>query len=1145
MIHMTMRNKIILWGLGSFFVLFLAFLLLVPTLIDSSALKRKIQTAVRQKNIGQLDYGNAYLAFLPLPHLTIRKLSLTTPDRGVGKVATLKIYPELIPLLYGQLRLSKISLDAPEIKAILPEEPVESEVPGKNHTRLNMPDSLAAIIAPLATYTSNLKVTIDQGSIDLTVGVQQKVSIRDFGLDTDLNLIGPRFFGAKLNITTPALTVNRAGKKVTIDCDKLKAILRMDGDKVIFSLVDLTLTQPALKLSGQLLADPKASGFSFDLTGQDLDVDAIRTAALDLGGDNETIKDIFAYVKGGRIPNISVRSKSKSLPDLGDLDNIVILGRMQNGDISIDDIGMQLAEVNGDVLILKGCLDASGAGARLGETIGHDGALKISLTDDKDTFYLDIMLNAQLDQVPAVLKKIIDDDEAFIQELSLIKNLKGTAKARLVLGESLDEINTKVKVSEMNFSADYQRVPFPIKISRGKLLFTENMVSTEGLDGRVGDSPFSRVSSHVQWQKGFSIDIPSGSLALDFDELYPWIASFDALKDDLADVKDVKGHLEFSSLKLKSPHDKSDQWQLIGTGEVREVAIDTTLLPEALHLFSGKIQLKPNQFSFQKLNARLLDADLDLSGSLSGSFLHPDSVEVSVNGESGEKATIFLQQKLHLPTSYAVHAPLQFTGTQVTWQQAADFSFKGDISFPKGVKIFTDFQYRPGDLTIKHLDIQDQDSQTTFKFDLQKNVVNLEFNGYLHDKTLDRIFVAEKLSNGWLKGDLQVSFVRGKLNQSIVQGELEGGGLLVPMTEGEALVIDELALTAKNNRIAVNHLSFTQQENRVDLKGGIGLTADGFVLDLDASAGALKWSASEKIPVKSSSTQLDKSKIFSWHYPVAGAIRLAAESFTWENYTWKPFYAEISRIKDGVNVEVSESQLCGIDSVGSLQITGNELALDFQLTAKDQDVAPRYACLTKDRIQMTGLFDLNAQIKARGRPEDLLHSVQGHFDFNARKGQITQDKKLSRILEVVNFTEIVKGKIPDLKSNGFNYETITVQGEIENDMMVFKKFFMDGKTLDLIGHGKLDLNLRIFDVELLAAPFKTVDSAIKHIPGVNYLMAGNLVSIPVSVKGDVADPKVSIMSASAVRSSLLDFAKRTIKSPIKLIESVIPGKKNE
>jgi hypothetical protein len=154
---------------------------------------------------------------------------------------------------------------------------------------------------------------------------------------------------------------------------------------------------------------------------------------------------------------------------------------------------------------------------------------------------------------------------------------------------------------------------------------------------------------------------------------------------------------------------------------------------------------------------------------------------------------------------------------------------------------------------------------------------------------------------------------------------------------------------------------------------------------------------------------------------------------------------------------------------------------------------------------------------------------------------ITQSKTLSRVLEVVNFTEIVKGKIPDLKSEGFSYETLSIQGELgsnqmTNNLITFNKIHMDGKTLNLLGQGTLDLASDRLNVELLAAPFKTVDTAIKHIPGVNYLMAGTLISIPIRIGGEGADPKVRVMKASDISSHFLDFAERTINSPVRLIQ---------
>lgn len=1145
---MTFVKKVLLWGLGLLFVLIISLIFLAPALIDSPTLKRKIQAVVSRNGIGQIDYDSVYLSLFPLPHIALQKLNFSDTDRFEFTVEILKIYPELLPLMSGRLRLSELYFDKPELKLDFSAKPVdekyEEKTEEKDYTLLNITDSIAAAIAPLTTYAPNLDMKIIQGQIELFEKGQQSLSIHGLYLTAGLDSMGSRTFEAKLDVTSSDFKVYVGEKMVVIDCDRLRTSLRMDGVKLICSLDDLTLAQPAVRMSGQLIVDPNGPELNLDLNGQGLDVDAIRPVALNLYGNSETVRDIFAYLQGGYIPKINVHFKGENLADFDDLENFIIKGMMQDGDISIADISMDLSEVNGEVKIVDGLLEATRVTARLGESFGRDGFLKAGLVEDNDTFYLDFMLKAQLEQLPDVLENIIDD-EAIIREVTQIQNLKGSGEARILLGDTFDEIKTTIEVSGFQFAADYQRVPFPIKILQGQLIFTDYGIKIKDLSGSVGNSFFSGVLLNIQWQKNLSIDIPSGSLTLDADELYPWLASFETLEGELADVKDVKGHLDLSTFSLILPNDLSEKWQMSAKGEARELVLNTKSLPENLYLSSGKFQITPKQLSFQKLKTRLMDADVNLTGTVSGDLRHPEQIDVTLNGVLGSKAVLFFQQKYSLPDAYFVHAPVKFTETQMTWQAATYFSFKGDIVFSNEVTVAADFKYRPGDLSINCLDIVDQTSNAAISFGINENIFNLKFNGQLHGQTLDRIFVSKKWSNSWLKGNLLAAFVKGKLSQSILKGQLKGGNLPIPLDMREPPVIDKFDFIAQKNRIFVKELSVAYQGNQAHLKGNVDMTRDGFIFDLDASAGDLKWNVPEKRPVRFSVKQKRKPEKPLWQYPFTGEIHLAADSFAWENYIFKPFHADISQIRDGVKVKVNKARLCGIDSKGILLINGNEVDMDFQLTAKDQDIDLSYTCLTDNSIQMTGSFDLSGQIKARGKPEDLFRSAQGKFDFIARKGRITKDKKLSRILEVINFTEIVKGKIPDLRTKGFKYETINVHGELVNEILVFKKFYMDGKTLDLVGQGTLDLNSKILEAELLAAPFKTVDTAIRYIPGMHYLKIGNLVSIPVSIKGDVADPEVDIMSTSAVQSSLKDFAERTIKAPIKFFKSVIPGKENE
>jgi len=68
------------------------------------------------------------------------------------------------------------------------------------------------------------------------------------------------------------------------------------------------------------------------------------------------------------------------------------------------------------------------------------------------------------------------------------------------------------------------------------------------------------------------------------------------------------------------------------------------------------------------------------------------------------------------------------------------------------------------------------------------------------------------------------------------------------------------------------------------------------------------------------------------------------------------------------------------------------------------------------------------------------------------------------------------------------------------------------------------------------APFKTVDALVRLIPPLSYVFGGNLIIVPVRVSGDLRDPKVTVLSPSAVGSELLAPMKRIINIPFKIID---------
>ena len=184
-------------------------------------------------------------------------------------------------------------------------------------------------------------------------------------------------------------------------------------------------------------------------------------------------------------------------------------------------------------------------------------------------------------------------------------------------------------------------------------------------------------------------------------------------------------------------------------------------------------------------------------------------------------------------------------------------------------------------------------------------------------------------------------------------------------------------------------------------------------------------------------------------------------------------------------------------------------------------------------------------MRAAGKGDDLTRDLRGKVDFISRNGRIYEGGFLARILDFLNITEVLFGKLPDMAKEGFGYNSITVKGSIQRGKMTLEEAVMDGSSLGLAAQGDLDLAKKQVDLVVLASPLRTVDRIIRYIPLVRSILGGTLVALPIKVSGDMADPKITYISPSAIGTRLLNIMEKIIKIPLKIVEPVIPGKTEE
>jgi uncharacterized protein YhdP len=131
-----------------------------------------------------------------------------------------------------------------------------------------------------------------------------------------------------------------------------------------------------------------------------------------------------------------------------------------------------------------------------------------------------------------------------------------------------------------------------------------------------------------------------------------------------------------------------------------------------------------------------------------------------------------------------------------------------------------------------------------------------------------------------------------------------------------------------------------------------------------------------------------------------------------------------------------------------------------------------------------------------------------------------------------------------MRKEGLQYLSLSIRGDIKDGNATITEYVLDGTTVDIVGQGRIDLVTRECDLQMLAAPFQTVNYVIGKIPLLRHILGGTLVEVPVKVSGTTADPKVSLLNPSEVGKNLVGIVERTFKLPVELIRPVLPGRKS-
>ena len=963
-------------------------------------------------------------------------------------------------------------------------------------------------------------------------------------VDSQVNLsLGFTFDGLKalkadLEGSLPRLAFKRENKETTIKGKSLKATLTMQKGKVALSLLELSLDYPKLSVSGNFTMDKTTPRFIAELAGREVDLHSGREVALALAGDDPTVQDIFDVLRGGNVPAVTFKTQGNSLGDLGVVENILIRGNLVDGKVHVPDVDLNLEEAKGDAIISQGTLNGENLEARVGNSWGREGKLKLGLGEDDDTFHLDIGVQADLAELPPIMKRLIED-KSFQEEMRQIEGLKGSAEGRLVLGETTKAVKARVDVSKLNLSAKYRRIPYPIRINGGHFFYDETRIGVKNLVGKMGKTSFSWVSANVSLNRDAYLEVKSGVFDVFLEEIYAWLVSIEGSPIRAEDIKTLQGDVHIESLSLKGPLLRPGKWQTKTSWKTRNAFVDFSLLPAPVKIskgnFEGRADFKNQKLSFKNVQVGMLDAAVTISGAINDYYKGLNNIDLSLDGVVGPKSNQWITSFLKTPPQLVLRTPFSISKGHLLWKKHAQTSFKADLVVPGGASVSTDIFYSPEEMRTKNL-IADEVSHASLAFRLKGRELDVRFNGNLKKETLNNLFVKSGFFYGWLEGDFRAFISLDHPIKSSAQGQLTGEDLMVPHEIKIPLEIDKISLNAKERHVEVEQATLVSGSHKMDLEGSLDFSPPGLIFNMDVTSNGISWADFEALLGEGGKeNELEQGKA-SWDLPLQGTVKLKSEYFNYENFTWFPFNADITFGQNEIDVNVIQANLCNVSTPGTLKITPQDVSLDFDFAATNQELNPTVLCTSGQQMDITGHFDLLGKVKAQGKEDRLLESLKGELEFTAKDGRIKRHVPLQRVFAFLNVTNSLKGQLPDLTEKEFVYDSMTSKTTIQDGKIIFEESVIDSPSMEIVSKGYVDYMKKKIDVTVLVAPFKTIDWVVKKIPLVRRILGGTLIAVPVKVTGDLADPKVLPMSASAVGSSLFGVMKRTVALPFELME---------
>jgi len=838
---------------------------------------------------------------------------------------------------------------------------------------------------------------------------------------------------------------------------------------------------PAMLLGVSFHRDNASHTSQLSFTGHNVSVPPLRAMAATFLKNSTIATTLFHIVRQGTIPQITVDFQNSDDNFLFDPQRMTINAELQEGTIAIPSTPLIVTDVMAMVQVKNGILSPQIARGTVEEARLKQGTLQVNLLDENYAFKGKFPLKADLGKLPGVLKSLLPDTP-LSRELDLTEKIAGSATGILELTRTGRNLKVAVHCKDIDLTGSYQRFPGnTFQLQAKAFSFDKDKINLKEMKGTIGPCQISQISGEINLGSPHYFDITSGRGEFPIQSTLAWLTQFHPIRPLVAPFSTSRGNLTLDHMTLKGALSAPAQWDYTIQGACARGSLDQGPGEKGISDISFFFDLFPHGFTLENITATIHDMGLVVENSHTNAFTTP-------------------QRQLFRD----LQPPITLTNTTFG-KTNQDLSFQCQATFPRGISMAM-----TGTGTGNHKNIILEKLEIKHpplsRAEISYHPGNpLTFKGKLNIKTIRHLFTqnsgtAVALALAENKGECFLASGPGK---------------------GVTLFLDHLDM---NTLLACTGIKADQNihpETNLNIPGNGALNTKDKGMDNKEDNGA-RIPHADMIP---------------------RPMHVNVGTFGFNRFLISPLALEIFPLPTGTDVEIQESRCCGLPITGVIRKEAKTLKLTLETDAQDLDFTTTFGCFMGDHHPIEGKYALKAKLFSMSRgnanPEtQLISGFQGPFELYAQNGRIFQMTLLSRILSIINVSTLLKAKLPDLSQQGFAYDSMIFKGVIKESRIFIKKGVINGVDMTLLITGWIDPLEKTMDLLCFVSPLKSVDALIQKLPLMNTMFQGDLISIPITAKGNLYDPEVMTLSPVEVTKGIFNTLKDILTTPLTLLKKL-------